>query len=330
MRHVILPQAVRRVAAPLLNDFVALQKDVALISILGPQEAFRIAQIISGQKLQLHAADRRGAALPGDHGAAGADRRPHGRARGGGAVSARRPSVDMGPIPKSTPVLEVRGVTKAFGEREVLRGIDLEIREHEAVALIGASGSGKSTLLRCIDLLEEIDDGDVFLDGEVITDPSVDPVAVRRRLGLVFQAYNLFPHMTALENVVLGQLRAHGSSKAEAEEQGRELLARFGLEGREDDRPDNLSGGQQQRVAIARAFAGRPRALLLDEVTSALDPELVGEVLAGGPRPERGGDDDGDRHPRDELRPRGRRRGRLPARGDDRRVRPPAGSPRRT
>jgi len=177
------------------------------------------------------------------------------------------------------PVLEIRGVTKAFGEREVLRGIDLTVREHEAVALIGASGSGKSTLLRCIDLLEEIDDGDVFLDGEVITDPAVDPVAVRRRLGLVFQAYNLFPHMTALENVVLGERRAHGSSKAEADERGRTLLARFGLAGREDDRPDNLSGGQQQRVAIARAFAGRPRALLLDEVTSALDPELVGEVL---------------------------------------------------
>ncbi|HEX6153535.1 MAG TPA: amino acid ABC transporter ATP-binding protein [Solirubrobacterales bacterium] len=176
-------------------------------------------------------------------------------------------------------VLEVRGVTKAFGERQVLRGIDLTVREHEAVALIGASGSGKSTLLRCIDLLEEIDDGDVLLDGEVITDPAVNPVGVRRRLGLVFQAYNLFPHLTALQNVVLGERRAHGAAKEEAEERGRALLARFGLAGREDDRPDNLSGGQQQRVAIARAFAGRPRALLLDEVTSALDPELVGEVL---------------------------------------------------
>jgi len=178
-----------------------------------------------------------------------------------------------------TPVLELRGVTKAFGERHVLRGIDLTVKEHEAIALIGASGSGKSTLLRCVDLLEEIDDGDVLLDGEVITDPAVKPVEVRRRLGLVFQAYNLFPHMTALENVVLGERRAHGIGRAEAEERGRALLARFGLQGREDDRPDNLSGGQQQRVAIARAFAGRPRALLLDEVTSALDPELVGEVL---------------------------------------------------
>jgi polar amino acid transport system ATP-binding protein len=179
----------------------------------------------------------------------------------------------------AAPVLELRGVSKAFGERQVLRGIDLTVAEHEAIALIGASGSGKSTLLRCVDLLEEIDDGDVFLDGEVITDPAVDPVAVRRRLGLVFQAYNLFPHLTALQNVVLGEMRAHGVGRAEAEERGRALLARFGLAGREDDKPDNLSGGQQQRVAIARAFAGKPRALLLDEVTSALDPELVGEVL---------------------------------------------------
>jgi polar amino acid transport system ATP-binding protein len=176
-------------------------------------------------------------------------------------------------------VIEARGVTKAFGEREVLHGVDFDVAEHEAVALIGASGSGKSTLLRCIDLLEEIDDGDIFLDGEVITDPAVSPVAVRRKLGVVFQAYNLFPHMSVLQNVVLGQMRAQKVGRGEAEEEGRALLARFGLAGREDDRPDELSGGQQQRVAIARAFAGKPRALLLDEVTSALDPELVGEVL---------------------------------------------------
>jgi polar amino acid transport system ATP-binding protein len=176
-------------------------------------------------------------------------------------------------------VLEVRGVTKAYGERAVLRGIDLEVAEHAAVALIGASGSGKSTLLRCIDLLEEIDDGDVLLDGRVVTDPSVDPVAVRRRLGMVFQAFNLFPHLSALQNVMLAPLRGHGVSRAAAEAHARELLARFGLEGREDEHPDRLSGGQQQRVAIARALATRPRALLLDEVTSALDPELVGEVL---------------------------------------------------
>ena len=179
----------------------------------------------------------------------------------------------------SAPVLELRGVTKAYGELEVLRGIDLEVAEHEAVALIGASGSGKSTLLRCVDLLDDIDDGDVLLDGEVVTEVEIDIIAVRRRLGLVFQSYNLFPHRTVLQNITLAPVRARGLSRAEAEDDARELLARFGLSGREDAYPDRLSGGQQQRVAIVRALATRPRALLLDEITSALDPELVGEVL---------------------------------------------------
>jgi polar amino acid transport system ATP-binding protein len=177
-------------------------------------------------------------------------------------------------------VVEVQGVTKAYGATEVLRGVDLALNEHQAIALIGASGSGKSTLLRCIDLLEGIDDGDVLLDGEVITDPDVDPVRVRRRLGLVFQAFNLFPHLTVLENVLLAPARAHGVARSEAMDRARDLLGRFGLGGREGDYPDRLSGGQQQRVAIIRALATRPRALLLDEITSALDPELVGEVLA--------------------------------------------------
>ena len=177
-------------------------------------------------------------------------------------------------------VVEVEGVTKAYGDSEVLRGVDLTLNEHEAIALIGASGSGKSTLLRCIDLLEEIDDGDVLLDGQVITDPAVDPVRIRRRLGLVFQAFNLFPHLTVLENVLLAPARAHGMPRSQATERARELLGRFGLGGREGDYPDRLSGGQQQRVAIIRALATQPRALLLDEITSALDPELVGEVLA--------------------------------------------------
>jgi polar amino acid transport system ATP-binding protein len=176
-------------------------------------------------------------------------------------------------------VIEIQGVTKAFGERQVLGGIDLTLREHEAIALIGASGSGKSTLLRCIDLLVEIDDGDIFLDGEVITDPSVDPVQVRRKLGFVFQAFNLFPHMSVIENVTLGSVRAQGAGKKDARERGRALLERFGLGGREQDKPDQLSGGQQQRVALCRALSVQPRALLLDEVTSALDPELVGDVL---------------------------------------------------
>jgi polar amino acid transport system ATP-binding protein len=179
----------------------------------------------------------------------------------------------------AAPVLEVRGVTKAYGERQVLRGIDLTLGEHEAIALIGASGSGKSTLLRCIDLLEEIGDGDVFLDGQVITDPAVTPVDVRKKLGMVFQAFNLFPHMNVLDNITLGPVRAQGMHRGEARDRARELLQRFGLGGREDDFPDRLSGGQQQRVAIVRALATQPRALLLDEITSALDPELVGEIL---------------------------------------------------
>ena len=179
----------------------------------------------------------------------------------------------------SAAVIEVRGVTKAFDGTPVLRGVDLELREHEAVALLGASGSGKSTLLRCIDLLEEIDDGDVLIDGEVVTDPAVNPTAVRRRLGMVFQAFNLFPNLTVLDNVALAPVRVHGVPRAQAREEAHELLARFGLAGREGEHPDHLSGGQQQRVAIVRALATKPRALLLDEVTSALDPELVGEVL---------------------------------------------------
>ena len=177
------------------------------------------------------------------------------------------------------PVLELRGVTKYYAEREVLGGIDLTLREGNAVALIGASGSGKSTLLRCIDLLEEIDDGDIYLDGVAVTDPGTDPVPIRRRLGLVFQAYNLFPHISVIENVVLGAVRAQRMPHREALVAAHALLERFGLAGRERDYPDRLSGGQQQRVAIVRALMTKPRALLLDEVTSALDPELVGEVL---------------------------------------------------
>jgi len=177
------------------------------------------------------------------------------------------------------PVLELCGVTRYYGERVVLDGIELTVAQGQAVAVIGASGSGKSTLLRCVDLLEDIDDGDIYLDGVPVTDPGTNPVAIRRRLGLVFQAYNLFPHKSVIENVVLGAVLAQRVHRREALDAGRELLARFGLEGREGDYPDRLSGGQQQRVAIVRALMTRPRALLLDEVTSALDLELVGEVL---------------------------------------------------
>ena len=171
-----------------------------------------------------------------------------------------------------TAVLQLRGVTKSYEDHRVLRGIDLELLEHQAVALIGGSGSGKSTMLRCIDLLEEIDDGDIYLDGEPITVPGMNPVPIRRRLGLVFQAYNLFPHRNVIDNVIMGAVRAQRVPAEEARGSGRKMLERFGLADRWRDYPDRLSGGQQQRVAIARA-------LLLDEVTSALDPELVGEVL---------------------------------------------------
>ncbi|MFK4729795.1 amino acid ABC transporter ATP-binding protein [Agromyces mediolanus] len=178
------------------------------------------------------------------------------------------------------PVLALEGVRRAYGEHVVLDGVDLEVRAHEVVALIGASGSGKSTLLRAANLLEPIDDGVIRLAGRDISDPRVDADAVRARIGAVFQQYNLFPHLSVLDNVTLASRLVHRSSKAEAERRGHELLASIGLADFAGAYPDRLSGGQQQRVAIVRAIATGPELLLLDEVTSALDPELVGEVLA--------------------------------------------------
>ena len=175
--------------------------------------------------------------------------------------------------------VELEGVRKSFGHAEVLRGIDLAVEEHEVVCVIGASGSGKSTLLRCINLLEPIDAGRILVGGQDVTVPGVDADRVRRGIGIVFQAYNLFPHMTVLRNVTLAPREVLKLSRAEAETQALELLRRFGLSERRDDYPDRLSGGQQQRIAIVRALAMRPQLMLLDEVTSALDPELVGEVL---------------------------------------------------
>lgn len=178
------------------------------------------------------------------------------------------------------PVLSCEGVVKRFGRHPVLRQVDLEVGEHEVVTLIGASGSGKSTLLRCINLLETVEDGVIRLDGQDITDPRVDADAVRRRIGVVFQAYNLFPHMSVLDNVTLAPRLVGKVAPAEAAERALALLDRVGLAEKAGEYPDRLSGGQQQRVAIVRALANEPRLLLLDEVTSALDPELVGEVLA--------------------------------------------------
>jgi polar amino acid transport system ATP-binding protein len=178
------------------------------------------------------------------------------------------------------PVLSVRGLRKAYPGRPVLNGIDLDVAEHRVVVLIGASGSGKSTLLRCIDLLEEVDDGQILLDGRDISDPRIDADRARQAMGMVFQSYNLFPHLTALQNVALAPRVVHRRSRTDAAQRGRDLLARVGLADEADAYPDKLSGGQQQRVAIARALAYEPRLLLLDEITSALDPELVGDVLA--------------------------------------------------
>ena len=178
-----------------------------------------------------------------------------------------------------TALLWLDGVRKDFGAHQVLTGVDLEVEEQEVVCLIGASGSGKSTMLRCINLLETVDDGTIWLDGRDITDPRVDVNDVRRHVGIVFQAYNLFPHITVLGNVTLGPRRSKHVRRDEAEATARALLDRFGLADKAGAYPDSLSGGQQQRVAVIRAMAMRPRLLLLDEITSALDPLLVAEVL---------------------------------------------------
>ncbi len=175
--------------------------------------------------------------------------------------------------------LRLEGVHKSFGPLVVLKGVDLSVADHEVVCLIGASGSGKSTMLRCINLLEPVTSGRILLAGEEITAKGIDQNAVRRNIGIVFQAFNLFPHMTVLRNITLGPTEALKATREDAEEQARELLGRFGLAEKENEYPDTLSGGQQQRVAIVRALAMKPRLMLLDEVTSALDPELVSEVL---------------------------------------------------
>ncbi len=179
----------------------------------------------------------------------------------------------------TSPAVALDGVHKSFDAKAVLRGVSLSVAAHEVVCLIGASGSGKSTLLRCINLLEPIDSGRICLLGEEVTATGTDANRVRRQVGIVFQSYNLFPHMTVVRNVTLGPVKALHMPRAEAEQAARDLLARFGLADKLTEYPDRLSGGQQQRVAIARAMAMQPQIMLLDEVTSALDPELVGEVL---------------------------------------------------
>jgi polar amino acid transport system ATP-binding protein len=175
--------------------------------------------------------------------------------------------------------VSLQGVRKRFEDLEVLHGIDLDVGEHEVVCLIGASGSGKSTLLRCINLLEQVDAGSIVVDGQTVTGTKVDVNRLRQKIGIVFQAYNLFPHMTVLQNVTLAPRKALGVSRRDAEDHARALLRQIGLEDKADEFPDRLSGGQQQRVAIVRALATGPKLMLLDEITSALDPQLIGEVL---------------------------------------------------
>jgi polar amino acid transport system ATP-binding protein len=177
------------------------------------------------------------------------------------------------------PKLELRGVWKAFDDKEVLRNVDLVVNQHEVVCLIGSSGSGKSTMLKCVNLLVPIDDGTILLDGADITAPGVNPNQVRAEMGIVFQAFNLFPHMSVLDNITLSPRKVHGVGRSEAEGKAKDLLERFGLSDKVVEYPDRLSGGEQQRVAVIRALATEPDLMLFDEVTSALDPELVAEVL---------------------------------------------------
>jgi len=176
-------------------------------------------------------------------------------------------------------LLHVENLRKSYGDKVVLRDIDLSVNAHDVICLIGSSGSGKSTLLRCLNLLEPIDDGTITFDGREVSDPLVDPREVRREIGMVFQAFNLFPHLTVLDNCTLAPVKVHGVSKAEARDRALHLLAAFGLADKAGAHPDALSGGQQQRAALVRALCTQPRLLLLDEITAALDPELVGEVL---------------------------------------------------
>ena len=272
MRYVVLPQAIRRVVPPLLNDFIGLQKDTAIISVIGVTEALAQARILLERLLQLHRLHGRRHLLRVPDDPARALHRPPDQAARAARASAA--------VSATEPLRRRRGRHQALRRQRGAARRRPDVDLHQVVCLIGASGSGKSTLLRCLNLLETVDAGTIVVDGQTITNGAVDVNALRRKIGIVFQAYNLFPHMTVLQNVTLAPRKARGLSQAGRRDgEARELLDRIGLLDKADEFPDRLSGGQQQRVAIVRALAMEPKLMLLDEITSALDPQLVAEVL---------------------------------------------------
>ena len=275
----------RNIIPPLLNDFISLQKDTALVGVLGAIEANQAAQIYGSTVFNYSSftvaailfliltiplarfTDRL------------IDRDRRRRLAGATTVSRSEIAAAGAPSAPAAQAIVIEDLHKSFEANEVLTGINLSVATHEVICLIGASGSGKSTLLRCINLLEPINSGRISILGHRVTGTSVDQNLVRRQVGIVFQSFNLFPHMTVLRNVTLAPIKALRMPRAEAAGAGHELLSRFGLADKQTEYPDRLSGGQQQRVAIVRALAMHPQIMLLDEVTSALDPELVAEVL---------------------------------------------------
>ena len=267
--YVVVPQAFRRVLPPLLSYFIGLQKDTALVLVVGAIDAFGMAKIYAGNYFNLSSVTFVAivfilATIP--------------QTRFVDYLIATAGAQDGRPRALMA-LLEIDAVRKCYSDDEVLKGVSLSVDSHEVVCLIGASGSGKSTLLRCINGLETIEGGEIRFEGDVVSGPGVNFVELRRQIGLVFQSFNLFPHMSVMRNVTIAPIKIGGVSRAAAEERARILLRRVGLEEKANAYPDQLSGGQQQRVAIARAMAMEPKVLLLDEITSALDPELVNEVL---------------------------------------------------
>ena len=282
MISVVVPQAFRIILPPLTNELILLTKDSSLVYILGlVAVGLRAHQVRPrGHELRLepHPDHRDRPVLPADHGAAVDRRTPHGEPRGEGPLMTTHPTDRS--ADRAAAAIDVQDLHKYFGDNEVLKGIDFHVGQGQVVCVIGPSGSGKSTLLRCVNMLETPTSGKIFVEGDEITDPDADVDKLRSRIGMVFQQFNLFPHMTVMRNLTIAQQKVKGRSKDEAVEIARANLAKVGLAEKESAYPAHLSGGQSQRVAIARALSMSPDMMLFDEPTSALDPELVGDVLA--------------------------------------------------